>query len=53
MGKMKEKPRYTVFSFRTDDELAEIISEHAKGYHSSSEFLLEAVKEKMQLESAE
>jgi hypothetical protein len=46
MGKMKEKPRYNVLSFRvTDEELAEILA--AMGRSTRQQFLLGAALEKV------
>jgi len=42
MGKMKEKPKCLVFSFRTDDKKGQVILAAAKGYPTLSEFLEEA-----------
>jgi len=42
MGRMVKNPRYQVFTFRTDDGMAETIRTAAKGHLSVSEFLREA-----------
>ena len=46
MGKMKERPKYNVFTFRADDSLAELIHQAAAKYPDLSSFLLEAAATK-------
>lgn len=43
MGRCKQNPKYNVFSFRTDDELAQTIRKAAESYPSLGDFLAEAV----------
>lgn len=42
MGRCKERPKYHVFSFRADDELAQAIRKAAESYPSIGDFLAEA-----------
>lgn len=47
MGKMKENPKYNVFTLRADDDLAERIREAAKRCANVSDFLETAAREKI------
>lgn len=46
MGRCKPNPKYNVFSFRADDELAAVIREAAAPYPSIGDFLAEAAEVK-------
>lgn len=48
MGKWKQNPKQNVMTFRADDTLAELIHAKARGYETLSQFLEEAVREKVQ-----
>ena len=52
MGKMKEDPKYNVFTFRAADQDAEDIQQAAKAYESMSDFLLTAAVEKARADYA-
>jgi hypothetical protein len=46
VGRCKSNPKYNVFSFRADDELAAAIRKAAEPYPSIGDFLAEAAEVK-------
>ena len=46
MGKVAQKPKAHVFTFRADDETAKLIRAAAAGHSTNSDFLLEAAEVK-------
>jgi hypothetical protein len=50
MGRWKQDPKYNVFTFRVNDDLADQIREAAKDHKNMNVFLQEVLEEHLQLQ---